>query len=154
MEMLILSLLLISPCWKKCPLCRHYARCFDYSIVPKIMLAQCRAAIDIDYYFEKGIKQQSLIDIQVWTLNFSWSDKNVRTKNWHGPPTPPPPSIPLRISFSLVTSSNCQVKIARFYDFLFTLSWIEVKQKVNLYTCFYSRSMFHFENTAIWTYEF
>ena len=26
----------------------HYARCFDYSIVPKIMLAQCRAAIDID----------------------------------------------------------------------------------------------------------
>ena len=45
------------------------------------MLAQCRAAIDIDYYFEKGIKQQSLIDIQVWTLNFSWSDKNVGTKN-------------------------------------------------------------------------
>ena len=54
------------------------------------MLAQCRAAIDIDYYFEKGIKQQSLIDIQVWTLNFSWSDKKRKDKELTWAPHPPP----------------------------------------------------------------
>ena len=47
-----------------------------------------------------------------------------------------------------VTSSNCTVEIARFYEFLFG------KQKVNLCTSFHSRSMFHFQNTAIWTSEF
>ena len=33
-------------------------------------------------YFEKKIKQQSLINIQGWTLNLNWSDIKVKTKNW------------------------------------------------------------------------
>ena len=45
-----------------------------------------------------------------------------------------------------VTSSNCKVKIARFCEFLF-----EDKLKVNLYTSFHSRSLFYFQNTAIFT---
>ena len=34
-----------------------------------------RTARNQDCYFEKGIKQQSLINIQGWTLNLNWSDK-------------------------------------------------------------------------------
>ena len=30
-----------------------------------------------DWYFEKGIKQESLINIQVWTLNFDWIEKKI-----------------------------------------------------------------------------
>ena len=42
------------------------------------------AARDIDWYFIKGIKEQSLINEQGWTLNLSWSDIKVGTKNRHG----------------------------------------------------------------------
>ena len=40
-----------------------------------------RAAREINKYFEKKIKQQSLINIQGWTLNLNWSDIKVKTKN-------------------------------------------------------------------------
>ena len=42
------------------------------------------AARDIDWYFIKGIKEQSLINKQGRTLNLSWSDIKVGTKNQHG----------------------------------------------------------------------
>ena len=42
------------------------------------------AARDKDYNFGKGIKQQSLINIQGWTLNLNCSNKKVKTKNCHG----------------------------------------------------------------------
>ena len=32
-------------------------------------------------YFEKKIEQQSLINIQGWTLNLNWGDIKVKTKN-------------------------------------------------------------------------
>ena len=38
----------------------------------------------LDWYFEKGIKQQRLINIQGWALNLNWSDKKGKTSNWHG----------------------------------------------------------------------
>ena len=51
-----------------------------------------------------------------------------------------------------VTSSDWKVKKATFYEILFTLGWRVIKQK-SLYK-FQPRSMFHSENTAIWTYVF
>ena len=40
-----------------------------------------RTARNQDCYFEKGIKQQSLINIQGWTLNLNWSDKKKNNKD-------------------------------------------------------------------------
>ena len=55
-----------------------------------------------------------------------------------------PPPLPL--------AKNCP------YAYGFTNSYskrqVEDKQKVNLFTSLHSRSIFHFENTAIWTSEF
>ena len=42
------------------------------------------ATRDIDYNFGKGMKQQSLINIQGWTLNLNCSNKKVKTENCHG----------------------------------------------------------------------
>ena len=33
---------------------------------------------------KKGINQPRLIDRRGWTLNLNWSDKKVKTKNFHG----------------------------------------------------------------------
>ena len=49
-----------------------------------------------------------------------------------------------------MTSSNCKVKMARNSY----LHQVEDKQKVNLCTSFHFCSMFHFENTAIWTSKY
>ena len=47
-----------------------------------------------------------------------------------------------------VTSSNCKVKKQRGFTNPY-LHQVEDKQKVNFYTSFHFRGMFHFENTAI-----
>ena len=32
----------------------------------------------------EGMQRQGLINKRGWTLNLNWSDKKVKTKNWHG----------------------------------------------------------------------
>ena len=39
---------------------------------------------DIDWYFEKGVKQQNLINIIGMDTEKNWSYKKVKTKNSHG----------------------------------------------------------------------
>ena len=47
-----------------------------------------------------------------------------------------------------VTSSNCKVKLARFYEYY--LHQVEDKQKVNLYRSFHSRTMFMRTYASSW----
>ena len=48
------------------------------------LLLQGQELRNIDWSFEKGIKEQNSINVQGWTPNLYLSDKKVETKNWHG----------------------------------------------------------------------
>ena len=55
-------------------------------ILSKWMGRQCKyhahfTSLEAARDFEKGIKQESLVNTQGWTLYLNWSDKKVRTKN-------------------------------------------------------------------------